>query len=111
MSARSPPVTQDEVALLLGGANGTRIGRHERFDRLPLTTTIFAYEIVFQAPARELFAGLYNRMERQTIRQAISLSKTLSKQTAAARTTQKIESLKAIYVPFTENHENTGTRR
>jgi len=46
-------LSQDEVAYLLGCQNGTKVSRYERFARKPSLETLFAYEVVFGAPARE----------------------------------------------------------
>lgn len=99
---RRAGLAQDDVAFLLGSPSGTRVGRHERSRRLPIATTIFAYEVVFQAPARELFAGLYDRVERETVRRALELADQLKDQAEHARKRQKLETLQAIYVPFAE---------
>jgi transcriptional regulator with XRE-family HTH domain len=53
-------LSQDEMAFLLGCQNGTKVSRYERFARKPNLETLFAYEVVFGAPARELFAGVYH---------------------------------------------------
>jgi hypothetical protein len=41
------------VAILLGCKKGTKVSRYERFARKPSLETLFAYEVVFGAPARE----------------------------------------------------------
>lgn len=103
---------QNDIAFLLDSSSGTRIGRHERFDRLPLTTTVFAYEVIFRAPARELFAGVYERIEREITRRALALSKRLGERPESSRTQRKLESLKTIYVPFAGSQEgNDGATR
>ena len=58
-------LSQDEVAYLLGCQNGTKVSRYERFARKPSLETLFAYEVVFGAPARELFAGVYQKVGRE----------------------------------------------
>ena len=46
----------------MGCQNGTKVSRYERFARKPSLETLFAYEVVFGAPARELFAGAYQKV-------------------------------------------------
>ena len=60
-------LSQDEVAFLLGCQNGTKVSRYERFARKPSLETLFAYEVVFGASARELFAGAYQKVEKKTL--------------------------------------------
>jgi|SRR6266576_4678451 len=45
-------LSQDEVAFLLGCQTGTKVSRYERFARKPSLETLFAYEVVFGAPAQ-----------------------------------------------------------
>src|SRR5258708_8073266 len=59
-------LSQAEVAMLLGAVSGTKVSRDENFTRMPGALTIFAFEIVFNQPASELFAGRY-----QAIRLAV----------------------------------------
>ena len=92
----------EELGFLLGHQSGSTAGKHERFRRRPTVTTAFAYEIVFQEPARELFRGLYQQIERGTIRRALELAKHLGEQPDGARDRLKREALKAIYLPFSE---------
>ncbi len=92
-------LSQNDVAYFLGGQNGSKICRYENFSRLPSPETIFAYEVLFKAPARELFAGVYNRVELATLKPAASLEQKLSDQKQTRITSRKIESLrKAVAV-------------
>jgi transcriptional regulator with XRE-family HTH domain len=45
--------------MLLGATTGSKVSRYENFSRMPALDTLWAYEIVFDQPARELFAGQY----------------------------------------------------
>ena len=63
---RRAGLSQDEMAFLLGTRSGTKVSRYERLRRAPSLDTAFAYEVIFRAPARDLFAGAYQRTERQT---------------------------------------------
>lgn len=96
----------DELGFLLGHSSGSPAGKHERFRRLPTVTTAFAYEIVFQQPARELFRGLYERVERDTIRRSLELARQLGEKPSDARDLLKREALKTIYLPFTDKTDD-----
>jgi len=72
---RRQHLTQDEVAFLLGGECGTKISRYERERRLPPLGTALAYEAILGVPIRELFAGRFEKVEREVRRRALLLSK------------------------------------
>ena len=55
---------QDEVAFLLGVKSSDIPSRHERFVRGPSLSAALAYEVIYQKPLRELFAGLYSAIEK-----------------------------------------------
>ena len=89
-------LSQDEVAFLLGCQNGTKVSRYERFSRKPSLETLFAYEVVFGAPARELFAGAYQKVEKQISNRAHLLTRKLSRATPSPMATRKLQILEAI---------------
>ena len=104
-------LTQRDVAFLLGCHSGTKVSRYERLGRVPGITTIFAYEAIFQKPARELFAGVYDRTERETLRRARQLVSRLRRRQDNPVLARRIASLRAIvdgkseelrYEPMTE---------
>jgi transcriptional regulator with XRE-family HTH domain len=53
-------LSQAEIATLLGVVSGTKVSRYENFARMPGALTVFAFEVVFNRPASELFAGNYH---------------------------------------------------
>src|SRR5258708_36308668 len=53
-------LSQADVAMLLGAVSGTKVSRYENFTRMPGALTILAFEIIFNQPASELFAGSYD---------------------------------------------------
>jgi len=67
-------LSQAEVAFLLGAETGEMVCRHERFAREPGLETALAYEAIYQRPSRELFAGLYQSIEREVAARAKSLT-------------------------------------
>ena len=89
-------LSQDEVAFLLGCQNGTKVSRYERFARKPSLETLFAYEVVFGAPARELFAGAYQKVEKRISNRAQLLTRKLNRATPDRMATRKLQILKAI---------------
>ena len=89
-------LSQDEVAYLLGCQNGTKVSRYERFSRKPSLETLFAYEVVFGAPARELFAGVYQKVEKKMLSRAQLLTRKLNRATPDRMATRKLEILQAI---------------
>jgi transcriptional regulator with XRE-family HTH domain len=66
-------LSQDEVAFLLGAGNGAKVCRYERFDREPCLETALAFEAIFQRPARELFSGIYQKVEGEVASRAKTL--------------------------------------
>jgi len=93
---RRAGLTQDEVAFLLGCKSGTKVSRYERFRRRPPLETVFAYEVIFRAPARELLAGTYQRVERTAVRRARLLAQTLRGGKQNRLTTRKLAALNAV---------------
>ena len=89
-------LTQKQVAFLLGFKSGTRVSRYERFHRLPDFRTALGLEVIFHAPARELFAGAYEEVEHEIERRAQLLAAKLGRKpvqdprrSAASRSTMK----------------------
>jgi hypothetical protein len=66
-------LSQDEVAFLLGGVGqekGSKVSRDESFSREPGLRAALAYEIIYRKPVRELFAGLYEKVEKDLAQRA-----------------------------------------
>jgi hypothetical protein len=74
-------LSQDEVAFLLGNEIGEKVCRHERFLQVPELETILAYEVIYQRPIRELFGGLFQKIQTEVAARAkmLSLKKNLCK--------------------------------
>ena len=89
-------LSQDEVAFLLGCHSGTKVSRYERSNRRPSLETLFAYEMMFGAPARELFAGVYQQVEKRFSNRAQLLTRKLSRATPTPMATRKLQILGAI---------------
>ena len=89
-------LSQDEVAFLLGCRSGTKVSRYERSTRKPSLEALFAYELVFGVPVHELFAGVYQKVEKQISHRAQLLTRKLNRATPDRMATRKLQILKAI---------------
>src|SRR5262245_54580072 len=89
-------LSQDDLAFLLGCRSGTKVSRYERSARRPNLETLFAYELVFRAPAKELYAGIHQKVERSITHRAQLLTRKLSRATPTAVAARKLQILEAI---------------
>jgi transcriptional regulator with XRE-family HTH domain len=89
-------LTQREVAFLLGCHSRAKVSHYERSGRIPTLNVILAYEVIFQKPARELFAGLYDRAERKTMRNLRLLLSRLKRRRDSSALALKIANLRAV---------------
>jgi transcriptional regulator with XRE-family HTH domain len=89
-------LSQDEVAFLLGSSKGTKVSRHEHSDRVPSIEALLAYEIVLGAPLRELFAGMFEKVEDLTRERAEALIAKLSARDLDRTTARKIQMLRRL---------------
>jgi transcriptional regulator with XRE-family HTH domain len=88
--------TQDEVAYLLGCRSGAKVSRYERFTRQPNLPTVFAYEAIFQTPARELFGGVAQATARTTAKRIKLMIRRLSRRKGDRVTSRKLVYLRGI---------------
>src|SRR5437763_15867536 len=65
--------SQGELAFLLGCQSEAKVSRYERSARMPNLETAFACESVFGVPARELFPGFYQKVEKTVHQRARAL--------------------------------------
>jgi len=100
-------LSQEEVAFLLGTQSGTKVCRYERFLREPNLETILAYEAIFQKPASELFAGLYQKVEQDVAARARVLALKAEDQKAGQQTSRKRHTLAVIAAK--QNNQSTKT--
>ena len=89
-------LTQDEVAFLLGCTSGAKVSRYERLARRPSLETAFAYEALFRVPAREIFAGVFQKVEHKAIRRARLLAEKVRTVEPDGVTARKLELLRAV---------------
>jgi transcriptional regulator with XRE-family HTH domain len=96
--------SQQDVAFLLGTNSKGKVSRYERYVRQPRLTTVFAYELIFGAPARELFAGIFQEIERAIIDRAVLLASKLEHAKPERITARKLELLGSIITASNKRH-------
>lgn len=89
-------LTEEDVAFLIGAANGAIVSRHEQLGRQPELPTVLAYEAIYRIPARELFAGLYQKVEKETLARARLLIERLSARRLDRITAHKLAVLRSL---------------
>lgn len=89
-------LSQSEVAFLVGCEGPAQISKHERFMHRPPLESLLAYEMIFGAPLRDLFAGMCHKVEETTRKRAEVLVEKLSARTPDPITTRKLELLRRI---------------
>jgi transcriptional regulator with XRE-family HTH domain len=99
-------LSQDEVAFLLGTQSGAKVCRYERFVREPSLQTAFAFEAIFQKPARELFGGLYQKVEQEVVARAKVLAYRIDHRRPIGRTRRKREAVMDIVTLNSKKHLN-----
>jgi hypothetical protein len=87
--------------MLLGAVSGTKVSRYENFTRMPGPLTVFAFEIVFNQPASELFAGNYQAIRLAVQGRARRMVKQLNTGPDAQtrKALRKLELLRSIVEP------------
>lgn len=68
-------LSQSDIAYLLGIKTSAHISRYEHFRTLPSLATALAFEVIFRVPAKELYAGVFNEVEREIVARAGRLVK------------------------------------
>lgn len=104
-------LSQDEVAFLLGSKNGSKVSRYENFSRMPSPETILAYELVFGVPANELFAGVFQKVEKEVLRRARLLARKITTANTDPITERKLFALRGISGPQNEPIQHSGKQR
>jgi len=96
MYRRRKGLSQDEVAFLLGAETGTLVSRYERGRRRPSLETALAYEAAFGVPARELFGGIFQSVERDVTKRASRLARKLSAAAPRPQSARALDLLSAL---------------
>lgn len=68
LNRRRLNLSQKDIAFLLGKRRKGDVSRYERFDHLPNLETALAYEAIFNTSVSELFAGIYQKIELETVK-------------------------------------------
>src|SRR5882757_6701241 len=89
-------LSQDEVAFLLGAHSGSKVSRYEKFAREPSLATALAFEAIFQKPASELFAGLYEEVSQEVAARAKALGYRTAYQKPTPENSDKRRTLTSI---------------
>lgn len=89
-------LSQDEVAFLLGSRSGTKVSRFEHGGRLPNLDTALAYDFIFHASTRVLFAGRQQKVERLIRKRVARLRARLGTHESPRRSSRKLQALAAI---------------
>ena len=98
-------LTQEEVAFLLGVKGmdkGIKVCRDEGLVREPSLATALAYEVIYQRPLRELFAGMYEEIEREVAARTKLLG-LRKERTTGARAAYRRQVLADMVVRLSEN--------
>src|SRR3989442_15204812 len=72
-------LSQKEMAFLLGCREESKVSRYERRVRLPNLQTALAYRVIFGVPVHDLFAGIFEKVEKVTVKRAQLLAQKLDK--------------------------------
>lgn len=89
--------TQAEVAYLLGLESAQAISKLESLRQMPSIETAFAAEILFDVPARDLFAGVFADVRENTEKRAYLLARKLETLTPTLQTARKLERLHLVF--------------
>jgi len=94
-------LSQADIAMLLGVVSGTKVSRYENLARMPSVDTVFAFEIVFNQPASELFAGRYHAVRLAIQERARRMAEQLTARPNAqsSKAFRKLALLRSIVEP------------
>lgn len=99
-------LTQKDLAFLLGIKDSAKISKYEKFQQLPSLETALACQALFNIPVAELFAGIYEQVEKKTSKQAGILQRKMQKAKSNRVSARKAEFLRAVEVTPDINKEN-----
>ena len=88
--------TQDELAYLLGFRVASAVSRFERGEREPDLRTAFAYQILFDRPADQLFPVTHADARRLVAGRAADIAGRLRQAEQDNRTAYKLQRLEAL---------------
>ncbi len=82
--------------MLLGTRDGSKVSHYERFLREPTLKTALVCEIIFDVPVRELFAGVFEEVEKDVRRRARLLAQRLKRRSEDPRLELKLAALTLV---------------
>ena len=89
-------LSQGEIGFLLGWTTGDNVSRHEFRRRMPNFEHLLGYEVILRVPIRELFAGEFERIERQVRRRAERLASRIGRQKPSPDRERKLRALRFL---------------
>ena len=92
---RQRDLSQDDIAFITGWRDGRTVSNYERFKTVPSLETALICERIFKAPVRELFAGMYDKVDQVVTKRVRVLVEKLET-TADPGGNGRIESLRSL---------------
>ena len=93
---RQCDLSQDDIAFITGWRDGRTVSNYERFKTVPSLETALICERIFKSPVRELFAGMYDKVD-QIVTKRVRILLEQSETTPNERDRNgKIESLQSL---------------
>jgi transcriptional regulator with XRE-family HTH domain len=83
-------LSQREVAFVLGCTSEAKVSRYEHGERLPSLESLFALEVIYGIPARELYAGVFDRIQRHTLKRINRLAERIQRDAEDRRHNRKL---------------------
>ena len=89
-------LSQKEMAFLLGCREESKVSRYERRLRHPNLKTLAAYEAIFGVATRDLFAGVFEKVDKNVVKRAQLLAEKLNQYAPTPLINRKLARLAAI---------------
>lgn len=89
-------LSQNDVAFLLGKESGTYVSRVEQNQVKPDLCTLLFYQIFFNTPVEELFAGVNDQVELQAVNRIAKLITLLEKRGRSPKILRRIDYLERV---------------
>jgi transcriptional regulator with XRE-family HTH domain len=89
-------LSQSEMAFLMGMYRGASVSRYEQYYREPNLEKALALEVIFGKPVKELFPGLYQKVEREVRTRAKTLIYKTDQGRSVRRAARKRQRLASI---------------
>ncbi len=93
---RQRDLSQNDIAFITGWRDGRTVSNYERFKTVPSLETALICERIFKAPVRELFAGMYSRVDRLVTQRVRALLEESETAAISRGEKGKIESLRSL---------------